>query len=105
MTLPRDDMALDELKWSLELCEEVSRRSRMKDYVGHTISVGVRGARLDSPIGFYRQTQLPEKTNHGPDLFQAALIFLTSIGTVTPFAASASLFRIRVGPRTAADVV
>lgn len=77
MTLPRDYIALEEIKVILlELCEEVSRRSRLKGYVGHTISVGVRGARLDSPIGFYRQTQLPEKTNHGPDLFQAALTLL-----------------------------
>lgn len=74
MTLPRDYTTLEEIRVVLlELCEEVSWRARLKNCIGQTIAVGIRGARLETETGFFRQTQLPEKTNHGPDLFKGAL--------------------------------
>lgn len=72
MTLPRDYTRREEIKVALlELSEEVARRVRTKHYVGHTVSVGVRGANLDQPTGFHRQTKLPEPTHFAMDIFKA----------------------------------
>ncbi len=74
MTLPRDYGTEDEIRIVLlELCEEVARRARIKNYQGITLSVGVRGADFDLPTGFYRQMKLPFPTNFGTDLFKHAL--------------------------------
>jgi nucleotidyltransferase/DNA polymerase involved in DNA repair len=74
MTLPRDYKELEEIKVILlELSEEVGYRARLKKYIGNTISVGARGANLDLPTGFHRQTKLDSPTNFGLDLFQSSL--------------------------------
>jgi len=77
MTLPRDYHSLEEIKVILlELSEEVGRRARLKQYMGNTISVGIRGADFDFPTGFYRQMKLYHPTNFGLDLYKAALTLL-----------------------------
>ncbi|TFB23906.1 DNA polymerase IV [Filobacillus milosensis] len=77
MTLPRDYETLEDIKIILlELSEEVAKRARSKNYRGHTVSLGVRGANFDHPTGFHRQIKLTSPTNYGMDLFQAALQLL-----------------------------
>lgn len=74
MTLPRDYTKMTDIKVVLlELCTEVAYRSRMKGYMGYTITCGTRGANLNHPTGFHRQTTLPIPTNYDLDLFQASL--------------------------------
>ncbi|MFE8695559.1 DNA polymerase IV [Cytobacillus sp. FJAT-53684] len=73
MTLPRDYEDPQEIKVVLlELSEEVARRSRMKQYMGSTVSVSIRGANFDFPTGFHRQVKLFSPTNFGMDIFHAA---------------------------------
>ncbi|WP_128894847.1 DNA polymerase IV [Longirhabdus pacifica] len=73
MTLPRDYTTEAEIKVvMLELSEEVCRRSRVKQRMGSTVSVGCRGASFDFPTGFYRQQKLPYPTNDGKEVFAAA---------------------------------
>lgn len=73
MTLPRDYENLQEIKVVLlELSEEVARRARFKQYIGNTVSVGVRGASFDVPTGFHRQVKLFSPTNFGMDIFHTA---------------------------------
>lgn len=73
MTLPRDYETLEEIKVILlELSEEVAKRARAKNYRGHTVSVGVRGANFDMPTGFHRQITLTSPTHFGMDIFHAA---------------------------------
>lgn len=73
MTLPKDYKSLQDIKVVLlELSEEVAYRSRLKDYVGNTVSVGVRGANFNLPTGFNRQLKLPAPTNDGLNIFRAA---------------------------------
>lgn len=77
MTLPRDYETLEDVKIVLlELCEEVAKRARAKNYRGHTLSLGIRGANFDVPTGFHRQIKLTSPTNYGMDLFHAALKLL-----------------------------
>ncbi|WP_445487413.1 DNA polymerase IV [Niallia sp. 03133] len=77
MTLPRDYGDLQEIKVVLlELSEEVARRSRLKQYMGNTVSIGVRGASFDFPTGFHRQSKLFAPTNFGMDIFQSAFHLL-----------------------------
>ncbi|MTT33240.1 DNA polymerase IV [Terrilactibacillus sp. BCM23-1] len=74
MTLPYDYGTRKEiLVILLELSEEVARRTRAKQVMGNTLSIGVQGADFDSPTGFYRQVKLPFPTNFGMDIFRAAL--------------------------------
>ena len=73
MTLPRDYEDPQEIKVVLlELSEEVARRSRLKQYMGSTVSVSIRGANFDFPTGFHRQVKLFSPTNFGMDIFHAA---------------------------------
>lgn len=73
MTLPRDYTREEEIKVVLlELSEEVARRARAKHYVGHTISVGIRGENFDEPSGFHRQIKLTGPTHFGMDIFKAS---------------------------------
>lgn len=75
MTLPRDYHTAKDIKVILlELCEEVCRRSRSKQLMGHVASVGCRGANYDVPTGFWRQIKLPEPTNDAMTLYQAVLL-------------------------------
>ncbi len=72
MTLPRDYHTACDIKVVLlELCEEVCRRARSKQLMGHVASVGCRGADFDAPTGFWRQIKLPEPTNDAMTLYQA----------------------------------
>lgn len=74
MTLPRDYQTSEEIKVILlELSEEVARRARSKGCLGHTVSVGVRGASFEFPTGFHRQKRLVSPTHFGIDLFKAAI--------------------------------
>lgn len=74
MTLPRDYSTLEDIKVILlELSEEVARRARSKQYMGHTLSVGARGHDFDFPTGFHRQMKLADWTNDGMDMYKAAL--------------------------------
>ena len=73
MTLPRDYDTFQDIKVVLlELSEEVARRSRLKHYMGNTVSVGVRGADFDFPTGFHRQMKLSSPTNFDMDIFRPA---------------------------------
>ncbi|WP_025028329.1 DNA polymerase IV [Bacillus mannanilyticus] len=73
MTLPRDYKELAEIKVVLlELSEEVGYRARCKQYLGHTVSVGAKGADFAFPTGFYRQSKLYYETNFGMDIFKSA---------------------------------
>lgn len=64
ITLPRDYRERREVEVVLlELTEEVCRRVRRIKKRGRTISVGVRGADLSMPTGFYRSHTLLEATN------------------------------------------
>jgi nucleotidyltransferase/DNA polymerase involved in DNA repair len=73
MTLPRDYTTAKDIRIVLlELCEEVARRARAKGYLGHTVSMGVRGANFDRPTGFHRQCKLPGPTQFGSDIYKAA---------------------------------
>ncbi len=73
MTLPKDYERIQDIKVVLlELSEEVARRSRLKLYMGSTISVGVRGASFNFPNGFHRQLKLDSPTNYGMDIFYSA---------------------------------
>ncbi|RPF55703.1 DNA polymerase IV [Aquisalibacillus elongatus] len=77
MTLPRDYETLEDIKIVLlELSEEVAKRARAKNYRGHTLSLGLRGANVNDPTGFHRQIKLTSPTNYGMDLFHAALQLL-----------------------------
>ncbi|USG67686.1 DNA polymerase IV [Brevibacillus ruminantium] len=72
MTLPRDYHTAADIKVVLlELCEEVCRRARSKELMGHVVSVGCRGADFDIPVGFGRQLKLPEPTNDAMTLYEA----------------------------------
>ncbi|QQE76030.1 DNA polymerase IV [Brevibacillus composti] len=72
MTLPRDYHTEADIKVVLlELCEEVCRRARSKEMMGHVVSVGCRGADFDIPTGFGRQLKLPEPTHDAMTLYEA----------------------------------
>lgn len=74
MTLPRDYSDAKAIQVILlELSEEVARRARAKGYMGGTLSLSIRGADFDFPIGFHRQTKLPFSTNFGLDIYKGAL--------------------------------
>ncbi|MHC8426953.1 DNA polymerase IV [Bacillus velezensis] len=74
MTLPRDYSRFEDIKVVLlELSEEVARRARFKQYIGHTVSVSIRGADFEFPSGFHRQRKLVSPTNFGMDIFKAAV--------------------------------
>lgn len=73
MTLPRDYETLQEIRVVLlELSEEVARRARSHNCMGHTVSVSARGGDFDRPTGFHRQTTLSSPTNFGMDIFKPA---------------------------------
>lgn len=73
MTLPRDYDRLQDIKVVLlELSEEVARRARFKNYMGSTVSLGVRGASFETPTGFHRQLKLTSPTHFDIDIFHAA---------------------------------
>lgn len=55
----------------LELTEEVCRRARSKHLCGSTVSLGCRGADLQSGGGFSRQMKLFEPTNDTRTVYQA----------------------------------
>ncbi|MEB3101224.1 DNA polymerase IV [Ferviditalea candida] len=77
MTLPRDYAAAEEIHVILlELSEEVCRRARSKRVKGETVTVGCRGADFDHPTGFHRQMKLSDATNHGADVYRAAVKLL-----------------------------
>ncbi|AQS55805.1 MAG: DNA polymerase IV [Novibacillus thermophilus] len=79
MTLPRDYRRQESIKVVLlELCEEVCRRARQHHVMGHTVSVGARGADFDFPTGFHRQATMAYPTNNTADIFKTAWkLFLT----------------------------
>lgn len=70
MTLPRDYQTAEDIQVVLlELCEEVCRRTRRHHLMGHTISLGCRGANFQIPTGFHRQMKLPDPTNETMEVF------------------------------------
>lgn len=74
ITLPRDYRERRDIEIVLlELTEEVCRRVRRMKKRGRTISVGVRGANLQQPTGFYRSYSLPEATNITMVVYEAVL--------------------------------
>lgn len=51
----------------------MARRARFKQYIGHTVSVSIRGADFEFPSGFHRQRKLVSPTNFGMDIFKSAV--------------------------------
>ncbi|OIR61281.1 DNA polymerase IV [Bacillus sp. FMQ74] len=74
MTLPYDYSTFEDIQVILlELSEEVARRARFKHYIGHTVSVSIRGADFNFISGFHRQKKLDSPTHFGMDIFNAAV--------------------------------
>lgn len=64
ITLPRDYDSKEEIKVIiLELTEEVCRRTRAFNKQGKTVTLTIRGADLNQPTGFHRQTTLVFASN------------------------------------------
>ncbi|MGF7048529.1 DNA polymerase-4 [Paenibacillus sp. DS2015] len=73
MTLPRDYTQAWEIEAViLDICTEVSRRSRKKGLMGSVVSISVSGADFDRPTGFHRQMKLEDPTNITREVYEVA---------------------------------